>query len=98
MYQQIVNPMGCERIEHEAWNHMDFIYGMDVNPLFNEKVIKFLQSASDEPDFIQLQIQEALRQRSETPPPLSEPIGEEQHRNQSKLRELPYKGKKCEKS
>ncbi len=57
--------MGCDAIEHKQWNHMDFLYGMDVNSLFNDKVIQFIMDATDQQNFIEHQIKKSIQERNE---------------------------------
>ncbi|KAK7576285.1 hypothetical protein V9T40_012571 [Parthenolecanium corni] len=75
LYQQLPKPMGCKMIDYEKWNHVDFLWAIDVNRLFNKDLVLFLRNVTQTPNFIRNTVIDAFNERLMNPavdPPVSE--------------------------
>ncbi len=66
--------MGCKLIDYEKWNHVDFLWAIDVNRYFNDELIKFVKNATDNPSFIRNKIKVSLWERRHSPLPEDVPF------------------------
>lgn len=71
--------MGCIRIPYKKWNHIDFLWAKDVNPLFNEELLQFLRNVTDD-HFIESAIAAAVEERNKRPIPVDVPFDEEAYK------------------
>lgn len=73
--------MGCVLIKYEKWNHVDFLWGINVNPLFNDQLRQFVKNVTNSPNFILNRVKSALTERNQQPITINEPVNEENFLN-----------------
>lgn len=56
--------MGLVLVDYEKWNHVDFLWAIDVNKYLNEQLLEFLKNSTTNPEFIETVIQNAVDQRT----------------------------------
>lgn len=57
--------MGLTLIEYEKWNHVDFLWGVDANELFNHQLRQLVKNVINSPDFILSRVEKALVERNQ---------------------------------
>lgn len=54
-------------IDYDKWNHVDFLWAIDVNRLFNNDLVLFLRDVTETPNFIRSTVIEAFNERLMNP-------------------------------
>lgn len=79
--------MGLVLVDYEKWNHVDFLWAIDINKYLNEQLLEFLKNSTTDPEFIETVIQDALDQRTVNKKPV-DVIFDKEHFS-AKFNELP---------
>ena len=88
LYQQISKPMGLTLIEYDKWNHVDFLWGIDVNKYFNEMLLEFVDNVTTKSDFIMKSVDRSLIERYQNQiPHYGRPFNETEFQN--KVTQIP---------
>lgn len=64
LYQKLPKPAGCVLVPYKKWNHVDFLWAKDVNPLFNDEVLQFLHNATMNEDFLENLVEASIKDRA----------------------------------
>ena len=59
--------MGLVLIDYEKWNHVDFLWAIDINKYFNTMLLEFVNNLTMEPHFIEMSVEEAISERQRNP-------------------------------
>lgn len=70
--------MGLTLIAHDKWNHIDFLWAIDVNKYFNDMLLEFVDNVTTKSDFIMKCVERAVIDRC---PPNVRPFDETDFEN-----------------
>ena len=66
--------MGLALIGDDKWNHIDFLWAIDINKYFHDELLQFLNNVTTKSDFIMTSVKEALTKRLQLPTPSNPPF------------------------
>ena len=73
--------MGCKLIEFPKWNHVDFIWAIEINKYLNDDLIEFVNNCTRNANFISEQVAKSLEERLANPSPDDQPFDLEKFMN-----------------
>jgi hypothetical protein len=65
LYQQVSKPMGLTLIGDDKWNHLDFLFAVDVKKYFYNSLLEFLDNVTTKPGFVASSVKRALAERNQ---------------------------------
>lgn len=66
--------MGCTAIDFAKWNHVDFVWAIDINKYLNNDLIEFVNNCTQNVNFISEQVAKSLHERQTGATPVDEPF------------------------
>lgn len=88
LYQKIPKPLGLVLIDHEKWNHADFLWAIDNNKYLNDEMLNFIEQSTSQPESLTAVVENSLNKRSGLKAPVDEPFDEVNFLNKFDLSEL----------